>query len=139
LVISYDQEWLPLWRDRFADPLEDAETFRLRDNGALQSIGDHAAEVTDIEGQYMGLLKISPAGWRRIEVILDDLPKARRDRLDMTSLLQLLLEDGAEINATPTRGRWCEVDSETDLRLYENRLGRPNWEHDWRWETAVTA
>ena len=87
----------------------------------------------------MGLLKISPAGWRRIEVILDDLPKAWRDRLDMTSLLQLLLEDGAEINATPTQGRWCEVDSETDLRLYEERLGRPNWEHDWRWEDTVTA
>ena len=139
LVISYDEEWLPLWRERFTDPLEDAETFRLRDNGALQSIGDRAVEVTDIEGQYMGLLKISPAGWRRIEVILEDLPKARRDRLDMTSLLQLLLEDGAEINTTPTQGRWCEVDSETDLRLYEERLDRPNWEHDWRWDAAETA
>ena len=29
LVISYDQEWLSLWKERFADPLEDAETFRL--------------------------------------------------------------------------------------------------------------
>jgi hypothetical protein len=31
------------------------------------------------------------------------------------------------------------VDSETDLRLYEERLDRPNWEHDWRWDAAETA
>ena len=57
----------------------------------------------------------------------------------MTSLLQLLLKDGVEIDTTPVNGRWCEVDSETDLRLYEHKLEHPNWTHDWRWETAVTA
>jgi len=31
------------------------------------------------------------------------------------------------------------VDSEIDLRLYENKLDHLNWTHDWRWETAVTA
>ena len=57
----------------------------------------------------------------------------------MTSLLQLLLKDGVEIDTTPVNGRWCEVDSENDLRLYEHKLEHPNWTHDWRWETAVTA
>jgi len=139
IVISYDEDWLPLWSERFENPLDDAETFRLRDHGRLRSIGARARTVTDIEGQYMGLLKISPAGWQRIESLLDNLPVERHHRLDMTSLLQLLLEDGADIHTVPTRGRWCEVDSETDLRRYEDLLHHADWAHDWRWETAVTA
>ena len=139
IVISYDEEWLPLWNKRFENPLADAETFRLNDNGRLHSIGARAYTLADIEGQYMGLLKISPAGWRSIESLLDSLPVEQRTRLDMTSLLQLLLEEGVEIGTVPTSGRWCEVDSETDLRMYEERLGHPGWPHDWRWETAVTA
>ena len=46
---------------------------------------------------------------------------------------------GADIHTVPTRGRWCEVDSETDLRRYEDLLHHAEWAHDWRWETAVTA
>jgi len=139
VVISYDQQWLPLWSERFENPLMDAETFRLRQNGALESIGDCAQTVSDIQGQYMGLLKFSPAGWRKVEALLDNLPQERRNQLDMTSLLQLLLENGTEIDTAPVKGRWCEVDSENDLRLYEHKLEHPDWTHDWRWETTVTA
>jgi len=139
VVISYDQQWLPLWSERFENPLMDAETFRLRQNGTLKSIGDRAQTVSDIQGQYMGLLKFSPAGWRKVEALLDNLPQERRNQLDMTSLLQLLLENGTEIDTAPVKGRWCEVDSENDLRLYEHKLEHPDWTHDWRWETTVTA
>lgn len=140
IVISYDKAWLPLWSERFENPLDDAETFRLQTNGQLRSIGANTRKVTDIEGQYMGLLKISPNGWQQIETLLDRLPEEKRNHLDMTSLLQLLLEEGTEINTVPTHGRWCEVDSETDLRLYEHMLHHNDWAHDWRWEkTAVTA
>ena len=139
VVISYDRQWLPLWSERFENPLMDAETFRLGQNGALESIGERAQTVSDIQGQYMGLLKFTPAGWRQVEALLDNLPQERRNQLDMTSLLQLLLENGSEIDTAPVNGRWCEVDSENDLRIYENKLDYPDWTHDWRWETAVTA
>ncbi len=138
IVISYDEKWLELWSARFKNPLEDAESFRLGRNEKLQSIGARARKISDIQGQYMGLLKISPSGWQWIERELGKLPQERRDQLDMTSLLQLLLEDGVVINAISTCGRWCEVDSETDLRRYEELLHRADWAHDWRWDTAVT-
>jgi hypothetical protein len=35
LAITYDPGWLELWRQRFADPLVDAETFRI-DNVGLE-------------------------------------------------------------------------------------------------------
>lgn len=39
LAITYDRNWRALWEDRFEDPLSDAETFRIDDNGDLLEIG----------------------------------------------------------------------------------------------------
>lgn len=139
IVVSYDEQWLSLWKERFENPLEDAETFRLRPNDTLESIGARAQSVNDIQGQYMGLLKISPSGWNRITNVLDDLPKDQSSQLDVTALLQLLLRSGIKIHTNPTKGRWCEVDTDNDLYLYENRLNRSNWTHDWRWEFEINA
>ena len=135
IVISYDKEWLSLWSERFESPLDDAETFRIQNSGTLEAIGARAKSAYDIQGQYMGLLKITPFGWHRVKGILDHLSKDQCDRLDMTSMLQLLIESGMHIDTSPTNGRWCEVDSEKDLRIYEKNLTNPNWLHDWRWAT----
>src|ERR1700679_4382901 len=39
LVIAYDRDWRRLWGRRFADPLADAETFRIDSAGQLLEIG----------------------------------------------------------------------------------------------------
>ena len=133
LAITYDQEWLPLWSSRFDDPLQDAETFQLTPDRKLKSIGNRAKSITDIEGQYMGLLKLSPIGWEQILLVLNSLPPCQADTLEMTSLLQLLVESGIKIEAVPISGRWCEIDNQSDLKVYETRLNSEKWLHDWRW------
>ena len=40
IAIPYNTDWLRLWQNRFADPLEDAETFRKNKDGILTEIGD---------------------------------------------------------------------------------------------------
>jgi choline kinase len=126
LAIAYDPEWRALWEARFADPLSDAETFRLAEGDRLVEIGARAASLDQIQGQYMGLLRFTPESWAAIEDLLDSLDPARRDKLDMTSLLALLLKGGADIRAVPTDAGWGEVDSESDLAYYEGevRAGR---------------
>ena len=131
IVIAYDQKWENLWRERFVNPLEDAETFESRD-GRLVAIGEKAKVPSQIKGQYMGLLKISPNGWKKIMAFLCALPSEEIDKLDMTSLLSRLLQIGVLIATIPTQGKWCEVDSEEDLLLYERKLQNSNWIHDWR-------
>ena len=139
LVISYDQEWLSLWKERFADPLEDAETFRLDAVGHLSDIGSRTDCLSDIEGQYMGLLKTTPVGWQCIRQYLEDFKDADRDRLDMTTLLQSLLSKGTEIQTTPIQGRWCEVDNEIDLQVYKQLLAENQpWSHDWHWKGSCS-
>lgn len=137
LAISYDQRWAELWQDRFEDALSDAESFMVR-AGRVVEIGNRARSLEEIQGQYMGLLRFTPAGWARAEDFLASLAPAERDRLDMTSLLRRLLQARMRITAVPVEGRWCEVDNETDLRLYERRLAEAQaraarWTHDWRW------
>ena len=65
LVITYDRAWRSLWTRRFADPLADAETFRVDDAGRLLEIGGKTTRIEEIEGQYMGLLKFTPGGMGR--------------------------------------------------------------------------
>lgn len=136
IAITYDELWQALWSDRFADPLRDAETFSQAD-GRVLAIGRRATSLSEIGGQFMGLLRITPAGWSIIEEVRGGLTADERDRQDMTGLLALLAARGVRVGAVPVRGRWCEVDSQSDLALYEERLRAAEiapapWSHDWR-------
>jgi L-glutamine-phosphate cytidylyltransferase len=123
LVISFDRDWRRLWTRRFADPLADAETFRVDARGTLLEIGGKTANIEDIEGQYMGLLKFTPSAWSVIETLLAGLDAPARDRLDMTSLLRRLLNEGTvSIRTFGTDGQWGEIDNPEDVALYQSML-----------------
>ena len=123
LVISYDRAWRRLWTRRFADPLADAETFRINAAGQLLEIGGKTTRIEDIEGQYMGLLKFTPPAWNAVEVLLSTLDTAIRDRLDMTGLLRRLLsEKELSISTFGTEGQWGEIDNPDDVALYQNMV-----------------
>ncbi len=123
LVISYDRHWRELWTRRFADPLADAETFRIDPRGKLLEIGGKTGNIDDIQGQYMGLLKFTPPAWAAIERLLSSLEPAVRDRLDMTGLIRRLLAQSAvTISTYGTDGQWGEIDNAGDVALYESML-----------------
>jgi L-glutamine-phosphate cytidylyltransferase len=119
IVLTYDPEWLSLWKLRFDSPLDDAETFRVSEDGALLEIGGQAERIEEIEGQFMGLLKFNPNGWRSVIDLVETLSNDERDRLDMTALISMLLSQGVSVQAVPIFDRWFEVDSERDLAVGE--------------------
>lgn len=133
IAITYDVQWRSLWKARFGDPLRDAETFQVGGDGLLRSIGRRPESEADVEGQYMGLLKFTASGWGSVRDWLTARDQQEVDAIDMTGLLDRLVADGFRIATLPVSGRWCEVDSQDDLRLYETllRSARP-WPHDWR-------
>jgi len=123
LVITYDRDWQSLWTRRFADPLLDCETFRIDSAGRLLDIGGKATRIEDIEGQYMGLLKFTPPAWSEVEALLSSLDAPTRDRLDLTGLLRLLLNNKKfPINTFGTHGQWGEIDNQADVELYQRML-----------------
>jgi L-glutamine-phosphate cytidylyltransferase len=122
LVVAYDRAWRALWTRRFVDPLSDAETFRTDADGNLVDIGQRTTRIDDIKGQYMGLLKFTPVSWCAVDRVLASLDQKSRDALDMTSLLRLLLATGFQIRTLGTDSQWGEIDSPSDLALYEKMV-----------------
>jgi choline kinase len=108
---------------RFADPLADAEIFRINAAGQLLEIGGKTTRIEDIEGQYVGLLKFTPSAWSAAEVLLSTLDAQIRDRLDVTGLLHRLLT-GKELpmGTFGTDGQWGEIDNPEDVALYQNMV-----------------
>ena len=118
IAIAYDINWETLWRKRYADPRDDAETFKLKNN-QLVEIGQKITDVSDVDGQYMGLLKFTPAGWLKVNGYLNSLPQSDVDNLDMTSLLQRLIELDITIETVENDSSWYEIDNINDLRACE--------------------
>lgn len=121
IAAAYDPDWLALWSQRFADPLSDAETFRL-DGTRVIDIGRRTTKLDEIRGQYMGLLKFTPKGWAAAAAYFASLAPERGARLDMTSLLSGLIQAGQPIEGVPVTGPWGEIDSVDDLTLYERLI-----------------
>lgn len=130
LAITFDTQWEALWKLRFEDVLLDAETFR-QERGLLREIGGKPKSLSEIHGQYMGLLAFDRSGWQALVELGTTLGSAL-DKTDMTGFLRLLLTKSVDIGAVPVSGKWCEIDNETDLHHYENALAQGNWSHDWR-------
>lgn len=119
LAVTYDPDWLKLWTKRFGDPLLDAETFRLTQEGTLLEIGNTPGSVEEVQGQYMGLLRFTPEGWAEIMRIRLTLTPEQCDRMHMTGTLQKVIDaQRVAIAAIPYKGEWGEVDSVQDLGAY---------------------
>lgn len=120
-AVAYDTEWLDIWSQRFADPLSDAESFKIGADKKIIEIGQAAHHVKEVEGQFMGLFKVSSraAGW--IRDLLAEHPD-RVDTLDTTGLINLLIAKGFPIVGVPTAGNWMEIDNRQDLELAETMM-----------------
>ena len=58
MSIIIDLDWKSLWELRFDDPLTDAETLILNNDSSIKEIGKKTTTYKDINGQYIGLIKI---------------------------------------------------------------------------------
>jgi choline kinase len=133
IVVPVDTRWLELWSRRFANPLDDAETLA-RDGGRLLGIGERPSRLDQVDGQFMGLVLLSPAGWESTERWLAGREREGEPlpRLDMTGLLQRLLASGLPVHCTEVAGGWVEIDSQGDIDAAEAGLLEPGSRHDFR-------
>ena len=125
-AITIDKAWQRLWALRMEDPLADAESLRLDGMGRVLELGRPPGSVVEIEGQYMGLIKVDAEMASLMVRAFDDLdpegPYEGRDRdnMFMTTFLQHLIDSGVPLAAVPVDGGWLEVDTTEDLDVYES-------------------
>lgn len=123
LAITIDTQWLTLWKQRMDDPLEDAETMQISANGHVIDLGRKPRSYDEIQGQYMGLIKISGRIVRRVRSLFHALdPAAIYDgkplrQMFMTTFIRMMIQDGIPCQAVPVEGGWLEVDTPADLTL----------------------
>lgn len=132
ITITADVLWEELWKLRFENPLDDAETFKSKNNSLIE-IGQKTNDINDIQAQYMGLIKLSKNGWKTMYGLYNSFSDEKKDKMDMTSMLNALLRQGITIKVAFVNGKWCEADNYSDILAYENALREKNeWNHDWR-------
>jgi choline kinase len=122
IAVTIDLEWESYWRARNEDPLADAETLKLRPDGRIIEIGQKPKSLQDMEGQYMGLIKLSSRGAGVIKQVFHeaqikgDIRGKPVEKAYMTDLLQTVIDSGFDIQSVPVRGGWVEVDTVSDLQ-----------------------
>ncbi|MBK1993919.1 sugar nucleotidyltransferase, partial [Campylobacter novaezeelandiae] len=123
LAIVIDKEWKKLWQKRFENPLDDAETLKLDNKGFIKELGKKAKSYDEIEGQYIGLFKISANFLPSFLNFYDSLDKnilydgKDFSNMYMTSFLQSLIDTFNNAKAIEIYGNWCEIDFKSDLRI----------------------
>ena len=129
LEAKSDKVWGPvlvferLWQERMDDALDDAETLRLDYRGNIIELGKRASSYAEIEGQYVGLMKISAAAWPKVHAFhaaLDrnaDYDGKDFDNMNMTTFIQAVIDRLMPVKAVPINGGWLEIDVPSDLEI----------------------
>lgn len=122
-AVVVDRDWRRLWQERMDDPLDDAETLRLDQRGNIIELGKRAHSYAEIEGQYIGLMKVSAAAWPKLHAFhaaLDrhvDYDGKDFDNMYMTSFIQAVIDRLMPVKAVPINGGWLEIDVPSDLEI----------------------
>ena len=125
ICVSIDKSWKILWDLRMDDPLLDAETLRLADSDRIIQIGKKATSYDQINGQYIGLIKVRSDFVRPFKDAWHSLDRQKiydgkdLENMYMTSFLQHLIDIDFDVRAAFTENGWLEVDTAEDLELYE--------------------
>lgn len=138
--VVVDKDWRSYWSQRFEDPLTDAESLKVKEDGRIINIGQKPQSYDDIDAQYLGLIRCRNKG---IIAMKDAYKNAgqkssyersnlevssRFDGLYMTDLIQGAIDLGHSVDSITISGEWLEIDSISDhvyaeKAIQEKRLG----------------
>ncbi len=122
--VVVDRKWKELWSIRMENPLTDAETLKIK-NGNIIEIGKKAYSYEEIEGQYIGLIKISKKIVNKVIRFYHNLDKdgsydgKNFDNMFMTSFIQMIIDNLLNVTPVFIDGGWIELDSLDDLEKLE--------------------
>lgn len=126
ISVVVDKKWISLWKKRFDNPLDDAESLSYNNNGDISSIGQKVLDINEISAQYIGLIKFKK---NTCQKIIEHYKKLHSDfskqdnisgfkKMYMTDFLQSLIDFGYSIKPVIVENGWLELDSLNDYELY---------------------
>lgn len=124
--LAADRQWERLWSTRMDNPLDDAETFRMDENGRVIELGKKPHSYETVQAQYMGLIYVRGDRVAEFKRAYDDLDRNATydgkdfDNMYMTSFLQYLIDSGRDVHACLVDSGWLEVDTAEELEHFES-------------------
>ena len=122
IVILNNVNWKKIWKLRFKNPLNDLENFdyfKSSNTRYLKKIGGKPQSLSNIKGQFAGLFKISPKGWKIISKFIK-INKIDIIKLDITSFFsQFLKKNKKVISVVNYKKSWFEIDTLSDYKNYK--------------------
>jgi len=125
ICVAADEEWERLWRLRMTNPLDDAETFIMDDGLLIKGLGKKPMSFSQVQAQYMGLIKIRGNMVSKFIDIFDCMDKQAHydgqnyENMYMTSFIQHFIDTGWKVKAVLVKNGWLEVDTVDDLKCYD--------------------
>lgn len=123
-VVTVDKNWYELWNIRMDNPLSDAETMKINTENNITELGKKPKSYDEIQGQYIGLIKISKNGIKLVKNLYHSLDKSHLydgqpfKKMYMTSFIQLIINRVSSVKASIISGGWLEFDTKNDLEIY---------------------
>jgi len=124
IQICIDRNFLPYWCERFDDPLSDLETLKLDSSDQIIEIGNKPSSLDEIQGQYIGLFKISKSSIKRVIEIYDKLKSNATNTIQelnqmyMTTFLNTLIGYKMQLMPVVISNGWLEFDTPHDYHTY---------------------
>ena len=121
--VVVDKSWRKYWEARMENPLDDAETLKINNKGDIIELGKKAINLDEIQGQYIGMIKIKKDYISKFINFYKKLDKNGEydgqnfDNMYMTSLLQKITDELIPIKPIYIDNGWIEIDEPTDLNF----------------------
>ena len=125
ISLMIDKEWKSFWSLRLENPLDDAETLKLNEEGFVTELGKKTDSYDDVQGQYTGLIKIRGDKIRDFINFYNSIDRTLEfdgqdfNNMYMTSFLQMMIDSSWKAKAVLVNNGWLEIDTVEDLNIYE--------------------
>ena len=127
--IAYDTNWKKYWKKRFSNPIKDVESFKLNSNREIIEIGNKVNSLSNIQGQYIGLLKFKKKEIKKIKKVFKFILKNNKTvnnkdikKAYLTDFIQELVNQKFKVSGVPISDGWLEIDTVSDFRLNLHKL-----------------
>jgi L-glutamine-phosphate cytidylyltransferase len=117
-TLPSNKNWKRDWELRYKNPLSDLETFKIDKNQILKEIGNKPKKYSEIQGQFMGLIKLNKHTSRRLIKIYDNFSQDLKNNLQFTHFLDICVRKfKIKIDTFSVKDYWFELDNKTDLKV----------------------
>ena len=123
ISVVVDKKWKNYWEKRSSNYLKDIETLRINKKGFIDNIGQKVInEKKDVQGQYIGLIKLPKKLIKNVKAELiklskkGNIDKIRFEKAYLTDFLNYLFKQGYRIKPIFVDHEWIEIDTVRDYK-----------------------